>query len=422
MEAKSYQPASCCRYLLHFITCISRALSNTCCLIKVGKNTLYSLKQQKIGWEQAGELTKFVTKIAIHRSKKPVYFKKEVVDWLLENTRPSSNSKNMVTYKDETAHKQKHITQWREESLRQLFKRCKLTLEHGQLLHRTYFYSSIPKFVKMVKPMEALCPYHMTFRKWTKELERKRMQWHVLADKLLKCVCLCIFCSGAGCAHGKTPDTGTCASNTCLRCKDHKCPAEWTEAAPLTVWYTSALKKRLGGGNFWQDKEHTGSRLSMMSKWEEEMKAFEAHNERNIWNKEKVDWLKRNIPHDNVLIKADFIQNYEHSRGQESDSAYYNKRQTQLLTFVVWYHSKESTDDKPVIKIKYYDYLSGYLKHTSLFFQKCFMHLLEILKKDLPYKPRKVLNMMGKTVIFLARCRARHGAKPFLIFLFCRFG
>ena len=108
------------------------------------------------------------------------------------------------------------------------------------------------------------------------------------------------------------------------------------------------------------------------------------------WNKAQVDWLKKNLPAGEVLIKADFIQNYEHSRGQESDSAYYNKRQTQLLTFVVWYHSKDSTEEKPDIKIKYYDYLSGYLKHTSLFFQKSFLHLMEYLKKDLPYKPMKV--------------------------------
>ena len=69
---------------------------------------------------------------------------------------------------------------------------------------------------------------------------------------------------------------------------------------------------------------------------------------------------------------------------------YYNKRQTQLLTFVVWYHTKESTPDKPEIKIKYYDYLSGYLKHTSLFFQKCFTYLIEFLKTDIPHKIRKV--------------------------------
>jgi hypothetical protein len=78
----------------------------------------------------------------------------------------------------------------------------------------------------------------------------------------------------------------------------------------------------------------------MMENLKQEMEAFEAHEEIMIRNKEKVDYLKKNLPQAHVLIKADFIQNYQHSRGQESDSAYYNKRQMQLLTFVVAPHCR----------------------------------------------------------------------------------
>jgi hypothetical protein len=341
-------------------------------------------------WEGAGEYHRFLNKAHLHTTRKPVVLKQEIIDWLKLHTRPSSNSKNTVKWKDEAKQPQTHITEWREETLAQMFKKCKLDIVHANLLHRTYFYNSIPMFVKKVKPQEALCPYHMTYWKWTKELQRKRVQWHVLDEKTLRCTCTCVFCSADGCAHGKKPDGGKCASRKCERCKDNDCPAEWTENAPTTHWYTSSLKKRLGGGNFWHDKLHEGSRLHMMENWKQEMEAFEAHEERMIRNKEKVDYLKKNLPQGHVLIKADFIQNYQHSRGRESDSAYYNKRQTQLLTFVVWHHTAESTEENPVIKISYYDYLSGYLKHTSLFFQKCFLHLMQVLREELPYKPKKV--------------------------------
>ena len=244
----------------------------------------------------------------------------------------------------------------------------------------------------MVKPMEALCPYYMAARKWSKELRKKRNLWHVLKDPELVCTCTCDFCKSDGCDHGKNPDGGMCEYRDCNRCKEVKCPAEWTTNSPLATWYTSRLSKRLGGGNVMKDKLHTDTRLKMMQKWETEMKAFEEHDGRAKWIKSKVDWLKHNLPRGHVLIKGDFIQNIVHTRGQETDSAYYNKRQTQLLTFVVWYHAEDSTEENPNIQIKYYDYLSGYLKHTSLFFQKCFVHLMKYLQQDLPEKPRKVNN------------------------------
>ena len=82
-------------------------------------------------------------------------------------------------------------------------------------------------------------------------------------------------------------------------------------------------------------KEHVTTRIEMMQKWETEMKAFHEHDGRAVWIKSKVDWLKHNLLFRDVLIKGDFIQNISHSRGKETDAAYYNKRQTQFLTFVV---------------------------------------------------------------------------------------
>ena len=362
----------------------------TSAMLHVNKDALQKAKMQKRTWLIAGEYSSLVVKVQLRNSRKPADFPQQIMDWLMENTRPSSNSKNIIKYKDDNKQPQQHIVQWREKSIRAMFTKCKMDIQQGDLLKRTYFYNAIPPFIKMVKPMEALCPYHMAARKWTCQLENNREKWHVLKDGFLVCKCTCLFCSREGCNHGKNPDEGRCATLTCKRCIEVKCPVEWTDKAPKTTWYTSSLKKRLGGGNAWVDKEHNETRLNMMSKWETDMKAFAKHDGRATWMKSKVDWLKHNLPQGHVLIKADFIQNISHSRGQETDAAYYNKRQTQLLTFVVWYHEDNSTAEEPKISIKYYDYLSPFLKHTSLYFQKCFTHLMQYLKEDLPYEPEKV--------------------------------
>ena len=358
-------------------------------LLEVGKKALYLAKQQKYSWENAGEYLRLFVKVQIRRSKKPVSFKENVLQWLMDHTRPSSNSKNVIKWKDEDKQVSNHIVQWREESLAKMFQRCKLELHYGQMLHRTYFYHLIPPFIKKLRPMEGLCPYHMSHRSWGKELARKREQWHCTRKEDQYCACTCRFCSSDGCNHGKNPDGGVCAEMSCVRCRYVTCPVEWTEDWK-TVWYTTSLQKREGGGMHWVDDKHTGTRQKMMRNWLKEMDAFEEHNNRVEWIKNKVLWLKNNLPHGHILIKADFIQNISHSRAAESSSAYYNKRQTQLLVFVVWYHAEESTEENPVIKKKYYDYLSGFLKHTSLFFQKCFTHLLEYLCNDLPQNFTKV--------------------------------
>lgn len=90
----------------------------------------------------------------------------------MKNTRPTSNTKNVTIWKDkETKNILEHIVQWREKSITSMFESCKLEIRDGNLLHRSYFHTSIPLFVKKVKPMEGLCPYHMSARKWERELE-----------------------------------------------------------------------------------------------------------------------------------------------------------------------------------------------------------------------------------------------------------
>ena len=345
-------------------------------------------RDNKQSWLQQGEYTPLLAKVQIKRSKKPVDMQEEVVEWIKNNTRPSSNTRNIVKW-DGKSSKETHVIQWREESIQAMFIRCKLEINHGDQLHKTFFYECIPNWIRKAKPKEGLCPYCMDSRSWARELERLRRKWHVLDKKDRLCPCKCTFC--CQCKHGSNPegDNAHCALRTCVCCADVRCPLEWNEGK-ITYWYKTNLEKRLGGGMHWAENMLSGTWEKCMKQWETEVTMWQRHIARVWWIKSKVDWLKANLPIGHILIKGDFIQNIVHSRGAESTTGYYNKRQTQLLTFVVWHHASTSTADSPVIKCEYFDYLSAYLKHTSLFFQKCFVHLMEHLKSNLPNTFHKV--------------------------------
>jgi hypothetical protein len=207
--------------------------------------------------------------------------------------------------------RQQHIVQWREHSIADMFEKCKLEIQQGASLHKTYFFSAVEPFIKKQKLMDGLCPYHMQNKGWIKELHRKRMAWHYLQKTNRECHCTCVFCRKDGCNHGKTPVEGKCDAQTCTRCQDEKCPLEWT-SDKQTVWYTSAIEKRLGGGMHTVDHEHKGTRIKMMKKWKEEMASFLKHEQRTEWIKQQVLNIKQKLPWGHVLIKGDYIQNITH--------------------------------------------------------------------------------------------------------------
>lgn len=136
-------------------------------------------------------------------------------------------------------------------------------------------------------------------------------------------------------------------------------------------------------------EEYVGTRKQMMKTMKKEMGAFAAHTKHVIYHKEQLMRLHDNFPHDSIIVKCDFIQNILHGRGRETSQAYFNKRQSQFLSFVVWYW-KETTPGTWEKHKLYLDYLSSYLAHNSLYFQKCLRHLLEHLRDEVGINFRKV--------------------------------
>lgn len=147
-------------------------------------------------------------------------------------------------------------------------------------------------------------------------------------------------------------------------------------------------KKRKGGGLYWYNEEHQGTRKQMMRRFKREMKKFNEHDKHVQHHRDQKQILFDTCKSDEVIIQTDFIQNICHSRGRETSQSYYGKRQTQFLSFVIWYWVLiDGVFEKQKLHV---DYLSSYLKHNSLYFQKCLVHLLTYLRDEIGVEFRKV--------------------------------
>jgi hypothetical protein len=59
----------------------------------------------------------------------------------------------------------------------------------------------------------------------------------------------------------------------------------------------------------------TGARKDLMRTMKKEMSAFRIHHDHVIYYKEQMQDLLAHLSQDEIVIKADFIQNIVHSRG-----------------------------------------------------------------------------------------------------------
>lgn len=244
-------------------------------------NSARSLRQD---WADGGKL---LQKTKISRSKFDKQLPKWIKSWIKRNTTPSSNSKNVSTYKKVNGHKIKVVTRWRTKSLDAMFERCKLEAPitfgaYESTFSKSYFFANIPSYVKLKKKQDALCPIHHTGYAYHTELLEKREMWHN------NCQCTCAYCRPSGCAHGANPrGKGDCSKFTCSRCKSIKCPMEHN--ASLTEWSCPIQHSRKGGGLYWENVAERGTRSDFMNKMRVEMKVFEEHDRHCEWHKKHMN-------------------------------------------------------------------------------------------------------------------------------------
>jgi hypothetical protein len=69
-------------------------------------------------------------------------------------------------------------------------------------------------------------------------------------------------------------------------------------------------------------------------------------------------------------------------------SSHFGKKQTTLLVVTVFYRN----DDNEVVKT-YYDFISEYLGHNNIFYEKCMKILLEKLSNTLQFQIKSIYNV-----------------------------
>jgi hypothetical protein len=131
------------------------------------------------------------------------------------------------------------------------------------------------------------------------------------------------FCSATGCDHGKQSTNGKCSDMSCNRCKDLKCAREWN--AIESDWLHPVQQKRTGRGIYWATEQEHATREQLMETMCQEMNEFHIHNNHVLFHKTQMRNLMSNFATDEIIVKADFIQNIVHSRGHETSQSYYRK-------------------------------------------------------------------------------------------------
>lgn len=197
-------------------------------------------------------------------------------------------------------------------------------------------------------------------------ISQKRRQWHN------NCTCTCTFCTV--CNH-----SASCSEACCPNCFDDACPLETTDDAEL--WTVPEVNKSLSSQadkapNQMVHVQNIGSRSAFLQAWHDTLEKAVDHKHHTVWQKNVIETLKTNLPLDTFMTRWDFLMNYTHISSIEVGNAFYGRRQSTVLIATIWYHDESSTEQKPVIKKLYHAFVSPYLTHSSLFFQKAFSALL----------------------------------------------
>lgn len=167
-------------------------------------------------------------------------------------------------------------------------------------------------------------------------------------------------------------------------CSVDDCPVECSSTVPES-WIVPIASKNLKNDrdkyapNQMVHVSHTGTRQQFLDGYKQVTEKATDHKLHVAWQKNVIKTLKTSLPMDTVMMRWDFLMNYSHISSVEVGNAFYGRRQTTVLVATVWYHSEKSTERKPDIVKKYHAFVSPYLYHTSLVFQKAFTALLPML-------------------------------------------
>jgi hypothetical protein len=87
-------------------------------------------------------------------------------------------------------------------------------------------------------------------------------------------------------------------------------------------------------------------------------------------------------------------------------SAHFGKKQTTLLIAVLFYKEttvEDGVEDPTRLTKKYYNFVSEYLGHNNIFYNKCMVVLLDNLKTELPFQFTNIYNVTDGGSHFVSR-------------------
>ena len=92
------------------------------------------------------------------------------------------------------------------------------------------------------------------------------------------------------------------------------------------------------------------------------------------------------------------IENYVHEDSYAMSSSHFGKKQSSLLIAVLFYR-----DEDNILKKFYYDFVSEYLGHNSVFYEKCMSILYEEIKQTMEFEITAIYNVTDGGSHFVSR-------------------
>jgi hypothetical protein len=271
--------------------------------LEINRHSVGRAKRKRLDFETEMEskYEKYHKKPIIKRTKVPITVQRNMEQWLESAFTASSNTKNVVQYKDKATGEWTHqVKHWRTDTLDHLYDMCCIDLPEVQNHSRSYFISLIPPYVKMRYQYSGLCTGHNIGLYYGNLLLKCKKLWHPE-----NCACKCKYCTI--CSHGKTPVPSNkhCHFGTCTQCCNDECPVEWDESIEFT-WNEKSYQK-VDGKLESVEQAVTSTREFFSSRITDELNIFNKHETHVNWFKSQWKKLQRKLRKNHLIIRWDFI-------------------------------------------------------------------------------------------------------------------
>jgi hypothetical protein len=165
-------------------------------MLHVDRRSVAAARSFKFDRKRSNYYVPVVVKPDITRQRIPNDVQHDLLDWLLSQFTPSSNSANVIRKKVFGDMFEQQVKTWRTDTKAELFTLCRRQLPHVAV-SPSYFFSLIPWYVRMKPLYSGLCPHHHAGNFFVDLYKMHVNIWH------RDCQCSCIYCTT--CQHGANP-------------------------------------------------------------------------------------------------------------------------------------------------------------------------------------------------------------------------